>query len=533
VKALETHYLALQAEEREDWRLKLEEKPELAVLELRKCAGDPWYFLTGWGKTLDQHGEPVKPFPAKDYLRLLARRFLEKDLLIVYKSRQMMVSWLMSALCLWETLFHSGKLVVLQTKKADAADNLIKRAHFIWKNLPEFFRGFAPANPQKKGAHLYGRLEIPKFNSELMGIPEGTDQIRQYTASRVWEDEFQLQDKGREILEAVHPTIVGGGKIVLTGTAKPGFMKELVRDDIAETSPRELTGLREWKNRLGYHIVELHYTADPDKDPAMLKGRGWVEAAKVGQTAEGWEREYEINDEITPGDKFFKEFDRGLHIGGFKYDPQTPVLRGWDFGFHYPALVVGQFDKDDRLWILGSFRLEELVFDDFLKEALEWCGKNFPAEKYCDFIDPAGFQRTHHNPLTDADVMNRAGLFPSGKRVMEDKAARQFRLLLAPRKDRTPGLMVEEGASEMISLFLQGLTFPEKAAGAKGESGEGPQELHPWIDLWDAMKYLAAGVMNPLNLKPATGYLTAPKQEKQRARRLAEKRERERWWAGW
>ena len=526
---LNVHPLAFNPREREVWEERLGQEPGEAEKEFQKCAGDPWYFLTGWGKTLDQHGIPVKFFPPKEYLRLVAERFLEKELLIIYKSRQMMISWLLSGLCLWETLFQTGKLAVLQTKKADDADHLIKRAHFIWRNLPDFLRDRLPINPQKKGGHVYGRLSASERNSEMMGIPEGTDQIRQYTASRVWEDEFQLQDKGEEILQAVHPTVVGGGKLVLSGTARPGFMSRLAREEIAERLPSSLPGVREWVNRLGYHVLELHYSADPEKNPANEQGRAWVKAAKVGQTEDGWEREYEINDKITPGEKFFKEFDRNLHLGKFAYDPQSPVLRGWDFGFHYPALVLAQFDAADRLWILDSFRKEDLVFDDFLRLALEWCKEKYPAQRYYDFIDPAGFQRTHHNPLTDADVMGASGLFPSGKRVMEDKAARAFRLLLARRQDELPGLLVEEGAGEMAQLFLQGLTFPDNPQ----EGRDGPQEVHPWIDLWDAMKYLAAGVLNLLDLKPATLYLTAPKLEKLQAGRRREKSRRERVWEGW
>ncbi len=203
--------------------------------EYEMCKRDPWWWLTGWAKTLDEHNtkEPVRMFPVKEYLQYLTGLFLNESLLAIVKSRQMMVSWLFCGLFLWDAIFHRGRRLIIQTKKADDADSLIKRCYFIWTNMPDFLKRYE-ANPNNKGKHTYCRFGLPRLNSEIMGLPAGSDQIRMYTASRVLEDEFQLQDEGREILQAVRPTLTGGGSLILIGTAHPGFFEKIVKDKLED-----------------------------------------------------------------------------------------------------------------------------------------------------------------------------------------------------------------------------------------------------------------------------------------------------------
>src|SRR5665213_898471 len=73
-------------------------------LELAKCKKSYWRFLTNWVTTEDQSDidQPYKLFPDKPHLYAIAAFWLNERFLLIPKSRQMSVSWLMCGLHLWE-----------------------------------------------------------------------------------------------------------------------------------------------------------------------------------------------------------------------------------------------------------------------------------------------------------------------------------------------------------------------------------------------------------------------------------------------
>lgn len=40
----------------------------------------------------------------------------------------------------------------------------------------------------------------------------------------------------------------------------------------------------------------------------------------------------------------FPQFDEHIHVGKFGYNPKLPIVTGWDFGFHHPAVVFNQLE---------------------------------------------------------------------------------------------------------------------------------------------------------------------------------------------
>ena len=178
------------------------------------------FFLETMVLTLDEHDpeSPIKPLPMhKQYLRDLAELFLSEQLLIVEKSRQMMVTWIMIACHLWEAMFHKGKRIFFQSKKEFDANNLVDRAKFIYRHLPAVTQKLFPANMPM----AYLRLEFGKHDSVIQGTPQGDSVLRQYTASRIFSDEMAFQEEAEEAYIAAKPTIVGGGRFV--GVSSPNF----------------------------------------------------------------------------------------------------------------------------------------------------------------------------------------------------------------------------------------------------------------------------------------------------------------------
>lgn len=202
-----------------------------------RCARDPKYWLWGDGLrhdgyvfTLDPHDEdrPVKHFPKKEYLEYLVELWLNKPLLLVPKSRQILLSWLFTALYLWDAQFHKGRYIYFQSKKEEDSDYLVRdRAGFILRHEPRFLwpEGFDPAK------HItYCKITFESIDSVIHGTPEGADQIRSKVPSGLLSDESGFQPQFREALEAAKPCITGGGRITSISSANPGHFEELVNE---------------------------------------------------------------------------------------------------------------------------------------------------------------------------------------------------------------------------------------------------------------------------------------------------------------
>jgi len=191
------------------------------------------YFNNPWAMvqdeviyTLDQTDllNPVKPFPNEKWLEAITTEWLNNRLVALFKSRRMTITWLMVFLHLWLAVHRPGAAIFFVSDKEEKSDELVKRAEFMLKNIPEdmFLR------PRYRSKYCY--LEFPGLDSYIRGVPQGADQLRQFTATAILADEFAFWEKARETFMASKPTIDGGGKFTAISSPKEGFFKELCFD---------------------------------------------------------------------------------------------------------------------------------------------------------------------------------------------------------------------------------------------------------------------------------------------------------------
>ena len=150
-----------------------------------------------------------------------------------------MLSWLVVAFCLWYAQYHRGQLIFFQSKKEEDADDLVKRAKFIYDHEPKFLKRFKlnnvfydfKANPQNKGQHTFCKLAFPDNYSEIRGIPQGGDVIRMHTASILFSDEMGFQPEASDAFTAAKPGLSSGGKFIGVSTAEDNsFFDDMVYD---------------------------------------------------------------------------------------------------------------------------------------------------------------------------------------------------------------------------------------------------------------------------------------------------------------
>ena len=196
-------------------------------------------FVFIYARTLDPHDRdcPIKKFPDKKYLRELVTQWLDNDLLLVVKSRQMMISWLMCALHLWDTMYHEGRICFIVSKKEDDANfsrelSMLSRVKFIYDRLPEELK--VEHHIRQKPACF----EFPNIHSSLYGVSQDSDALRQYTATTLFWDEMAFHEHAAQAYAAVKPTIDGGGK--LCGVSTPNGKLNLFYDLVHDTKKKKI-----------------------------------------------------------------------------------------------------------------------------------------------------------------------------------------------------------------------------------------------------------------------------------------------------
>jgi hypothetical protein len=211
-----------------DLQLPLSESPAAKIARnMETYYHNPWAMVEDECIfTLDQTDllNPIKPFPNHKWLEAIAGIWRDENLIALYKSRRMTITWLMVFLHLWLAMFREGVAIFFVSDKEDKSDELVKRAEFIYKYIPDNM----VLKPRVKSSYCY--LEFPGLNSYIQGVPQGADQLRQFTASAILADEFAFWEKARETFMASKPTIDGGGKFTCISSPKEGFFKELCFD---------------------------------------------------------------------------------------------------------------------------------------------------------------------------------------------------------------------------------------------------------------------------------------------------------------
>ena len=203
---------------------------------------DPWTFCRECVFTQDEHAAAkglagyVRPLVADgdDYLRVIADHVATEKRLRIEKSRQLRVTWLLCALLLHRVLIQPGARIAYQAKKFDDADAYLRdRFWFIYQHIPsryakprarytsgaiEVFSLESQAGKEIRGfdgSHVSSELPT----SQIQAVAQGAEQVRQYTFTVWWSDEFAFQEYQDETLRAVQPSLDGGGQGIITSSA--------------------------------------------------------------------------------------------------------------------------------------------------------------------------------------------------------------------------------------------------------------------------------------------------------------------------
>jgi hypothetical protein len=237
----------------EDFHLELPGTEEMALRararlrHLQKSSSDryrsdPYAFLTECVWTLDQASQQVRRFPTlsdapcgcewhcENYIQHVVRRWQREKRLLLPKSRRVLVTWLMCGLHCWLARFFPGSSIAFVSRKqglndSEGAAELVRRVKFIEEHLPVELESL-PIQ------YNFARLKYPTIGSEIIGVAQGADQLRQYTLTAIFADEMAYWELAHDTYSASLPTLEGGGRFTGVSSANPGFFKQAVFDSL-------------------------------------------------------------------------------------------------------------------------------------------------------------------------------------------------------------------------------------------------------------------------------------------------------------
>lgn len=130
----------------------------------------------------------------------------EKEVVIL-KARQLGISWLVCAFCLWKCLFHENVKVLFLSQGEDEAWDLVSKCRYIWSSLPDFMR-ISIGHDTKAG------IDFPVIGSEIKALPSTAKAGRSTDATIVVRDELEFHPYAAENFSAISPTIDAGGLLI-------------------------------------------------------------------------------------------------------------------------------------------------------------------------------------------------------------------------------------------------------------------------------------------------------------------------------
>lgn len=199
---------------------------------------------------------------------------------------------------------------------------------------------------------------------------------------------------------------------------------------------------------------------------------------------------------ITKGDPLFPGFDRRLYSVPDLLEPikNKPIIRGWDYGYDWSAVVLAQVNPIDQLEILGTSIGHNITVEEYVPKMqqilLDWFGN----VQYEDFGPHDGEYKSPHSLYTIHEKLKSRGINPRVRQSypgsVED-GLNAIRRLLIVRDDGRPGIVISDPRN---GTLLDGFA----GACCKDTSGKPDKTCRPHIDVMDALRCLVTGVFDTL-----------------------------------
>lgn len=336
------------------------------ILELRKCALDPVYFITNYIKV--QH--PLKgsmPFNLYPYQKKCVKAFQENRWVITLQSRQSGKTTVIAAYILWYATFNSDKSVLVASNKNNNAIEIMARIKYAYEELPDWL---------KAGCNYYTKHSMEFDNGSRVWSEATTETTgRGKAISLLMLDELafvpgKIQE---QMWSSIAPTLSTGGSCIISST--PNGDQELF-SRLWNEAKLGVNSLGGDENANSFFPVEVHWTEHPDRGDAFKAEM----LNKLGETK--WRQEFEneflssddllINTRVLQFMRYStpQEVDRGFKIWKQPTQGKTYVI-GVDLaeglGKDFSTIQVVELESMEQIMEYRNNKINETQLYNALK----------------------------------------------------------------------------------------------------------------------------------------------------------------------
>lgn len=180
--------------------------------EIIRCGKEPLYFFNAYCKI--QHPRrgliPFNTYPFQDDI---VADFIEHRLNVILKARQLGLSTLAAAYCIWLALFHKDQNLLIIATKQKVAQNIIRKIKVILNNLPKWLILPRIETSTKQ------TLEFSN-GSRIEAVPTSDDAGRSEGVSLLIIDEAAWIKNFDDLWTGLWPTLSTGGRAIILSTPK-------------------------------------------------------------------------------------------------------------------------------------------------------------------------------------------------------------------------------------------------------------------------------------------------------------------------
>lgn len=223
-------------------------KGKLKSQEIIKCGSDPIYFMKKYVYISHPKKGLIK-FDTYPFQDECVRDFQQNRFNIVLKSRQLGLSTVCAAYCLWLAIFQKERNILVIATKLEVAKNFLRKILTMWDSLPDWL-----VITKEKGRSV---KYIDFTNgSRITAIPTGDDAGRGEGVSLLVCDEAAHIENFDNLWMGLYSTVSTGGNIILLSTPKGA----------GNTFHKLWTGCDLEKKENDFHGIKLPWTVHPEHD---------------------------------------------------------------------------------------------------------------------------------------------------------------------------------------------------------------------------------------------------------------------------
>lgn len=428
------------------------------------CKNDILFWINQYGKTYDPRAKtpdlPFKLYPYQENLvESLLHHIRDGEDLLIEKSRDMGVSWLVLLVFQWLWLFHPGSNFLLGSRKADYVDRLgdistlMEKLRYNLYRQPEWL---LPEGFKRHQHDHYLKLVNPENGNSIVGESSNANFARGGRYKAILMDEFAYWQTAEMSYASA-------------GQSSPCRI-------VVSTPHGNSNKFAELRFNSSIHIQSIHWSLHPTKDAA------WYELQKRRMTEDEVARELDINYQLSSRDRVFREFTV-KHRRELQWNPFQNVIRSWDFGYHCPAVLFMQIDPFGRLRVLQEIVGERVQLRDFAQRVIDEGNALFPGARYEDYADPAGGQKSDKSEYTSLEILNQMGIYPAAKSYTVFDGIELLRQAMTDIIEEIPGLIVHERCKNLIAALEGGYRY--------APDSDRIIQKHPYEDVMDCLRYVA------------------------------------------